>query len=221
MFSRYQSPYVFVQVFSGTVPFPTTTTPAVPATIMYGGRPDRPTNPCLSDRLWKLAQKCWDDNPKHRPGMEEVTKELNKMYVYSCLRCDPSLLSRENTSKLATPSSTRLGGPSATTSGPQTTVSRRPSARSTPYKTGVNPSRDTVPYDVDTLQPQHEGKDRERSEKLGVRFRFLPFPKNVILSLYSTKTTSRARRGQRNPNTVQMSRLLCPVRAHLLQLSPQ
>ena len=188
---------------------------------MYGGRPNRPTNPCLSDRLWKLAQKCWDDNPKRRPGMVEVTKELNKMYVHSCLRCDPFLLSRENTSKLATSSSTRLGEPSATTSGPQITVSHKPSARGTPYKTGVNPSRDTVPYDVDTLQPQHERKDRERSEKLGVRFYLLPFAQNVILSLYSTIVASRARRGQRNLNTVQISRLLCSVRAHLLQSSPQ
>lgn len=68
-------------VFSETVPFPNLSSHAVPAAIMNGTRPNRPTHPNLTNSLWKLTQKCWKDTPEDRPEIAGAIKELKEMSV--------------------------------------------------------------------------------------------------------------------------------------------
>jgi len=44
--------------------------------IMGGKRPPRPTHPALTDRLWTLVQRCWDQDSRLRPEVSEVLKDL-------------------------------------------------------------------------------------------------------------------------------------------------
>ena len=84
--SRCQPPYLLVQVFSGTVPFPDLTHPAAFTTIVNGGRPDRPPHSSLTDSLWELVQKCWNGTVGERPEMGDVVKELKGMSAYFFFR---------------------------------------------------------------------------------------------------------------------------------------
>lgn len=70
-----------MQVFSGKVPFPGMTAQVVPAMIMGGQRPERPTHPGLTDALWELTKRCWGMVPEDRPEMEDVIQYLKKMSV--------------------------------------------------------------------------------------------------------------------------------------------
>jgi len=44
--------------------------------ILSGKRPERPTHPSLTDELWDLIQRCWDQEPQLRPGISEVVSYL-------------------------------------------------------------------------------------------------------------------------------------------------
>lgn len=52
-------------------------------TIDAGGRPSRPNRKLihhgLDDRLWFLITRCWAQDPKARPSMSEVLRELEDM----------------------------------------------------------------------------------------------------------------------------------------------
>ena len=50
---------------------------------MNGIRPDRPTHPSLTEPLWSLIRKCWNQMAKGRPKIGDVIKELKEMSVYS------------------------------------------------------------------------------------------------------------------------------------------
>lgn len=63
------------------VPFPGMTVHTVPAAIMGGQRPERPPHPGLTDTLWKLTERCWEEAPGDRPEMEDVVKHLKEMLV--------------------------------------------------------------------------------------------------------------------------------------------
>lgn len=43
------------------------------AIVMYQ-RPPRPSN--VPDSLWKLAERCWQDDPRDRPTFAEILTEL-------------------------------------------------------------------------------------------------------------------------------------------------
>ena len=45
--------------------------------IMRGERPPRPTHPALTDELWVLTQRCWNQDPHLRPEISKVLKVLN------------------------------------------------------------------------------------------------------------------------------------------------
>jgi hypothetical protein len=54
--------------------------------ILDGERPARPTHPNLTDELWVLMKRCWNQDPHLRPEMSEVLETLRGSSV--------SLLSR-------------------------------------------------------------------------------------------------------------------------------
>ena len=45
--------------------------------IISGGRPPRPMHSGLTDGLWELMNKCWDQDRHNRPRMLEVLLALN------------------------------------------------------------------------------------------------------------------------------------------------
>ena len=64
------------QVFTGAVPFNKTPSSAATLAIMNGGRPPRPAHPALTEKLWKLILRCWDQDPHLRPAVSGVLKVL-------------------------------------------------------------------------------------------------------------------------------------------------
>jgi len=44
---------------------------------MGGERPPQPTHQALTDELWNLMQRCWDQEPQSRPEMSEVVQILH------------------------------------------------------------------------------------------------------------------------------------------------
>ena len=47
--------------------------------IMSGERPPRPTHNNLTNELWALVQKCWNQDPHLRPTVSEVLNTLRGM----------------------------------------------------------------------------------------------------------------------------------------------
>ena len=68
-----------MKVFTGEAPFGGERTPAAIAKIVTGKLPERPTHPRLTDRLWRLTQRCLGPVPSSRPCMEEVLEALKDM----------------------------------------------------------------------------------------------------------------------------------------------
>lgn len=64
------------QVFTGAVPFDRSSLTSAMMAIMRGDRPRRPTNTACSDELWAIMQRCWDQEPRLRPEVSEVTQVL-------------------------------------------------------------------------------------------------------------------------------------------------
>ena len=65
-----------LQVFTGAVPFDGDPALAAMLGIVNGERPPRPTHSKLTDGLWTLIQRCWDQDPHLRPEVSEVVKVL-------------------------------------------------------------------------------------------------------------------------------------------------
>lgn len=47
--------------------------------IVNGERPPRPAHSTLTDELWSLIQRCWNQDPHLRPEVSEVVKVLGGM----------------------------------------------------------------------------------------------------------------------------------------------
>ena len=75
--------YVFAlpwhKTFTGAVPFSDHIAPAAMTAIIGGKRPPRPTHPSLTDGLWKLTNRCWDQERRNRPRMLEVLIALTHL----------------------------------------------------------------------------------------------------------------------------------------------
>ena len=70
-------------MFTGAIPF-NNSLPAVAALAIMGGeRPPRPTHLALTDRLWLLLQRCWNQDPQLRPNISEVLRVLVPSVPYS------------------------------------------------------------------------------------------------------------------------------------------
>jgi len=44
--------------------------------IAGGERPPRPTHPALTDALWSLTQRCWDQDALRRPQGLQILRSL-------------------------------------------------------------------------------------------------------------------------------------------------
>lgn len=75
-FSGYILRAALGQIFAGQVPFSEKGTVAGVYSMLKGRRPDRPHHPELSDRVWKVIQRCWKDNPTQRKTMAQVVTIL-------------------------------------------------------------------------------------------------------------------------------------------------
>ena len=60
------------KVFTGAAPFPHTPPTTVGVRVLAGKRPERPAHSSLTDNLWDLNQRCWDQEPLLRPRITEV-----------------------------------------------------------------------------------------------------------------------------------------------------
>jgi len=67
-----ECPFVSMKAFTGAVPFNDKPTRTTILAILGGERPPRPTHPALTDRLWKLTQRCWDQEARRRPRLLEI-----------------------------------------------------------------------------------------------------------------------------------------------------
>ena len=64
-----------LQVFSQERPFSRIPSLLVPGLVFAGQRPSRPPNReilGLSEDVWILAEKCWDENPNFRPHVADI-----------------------------------------------------------------------------------------------------------------------------------------------------
>jgi len=65
------------ELFTGTAPFETETHVVAAQNHGKGKRPEMPENAQkggLTDEIWKLLERCWEQKPKKRPTMEEVVR---------------------------------------------------------------------------------------------------------------------------------------------------
>ena len=64
------------KVFTGAIPFGDEPPHAAMRAIVGGVRPPRPTDPTLTDRLWGLTQRCWDQDDRRRPRALRISCSL-------------------------------------------------------------------------------------------------------------------------------------------------
>lgn len=151
----HQPPHSLMKVFTGEVPFKGTKASEVVMRVTSGKRPGRPNHPKFTNPLWELTRRCWTEAVQDRPKMEEVTKALKKLsafyFAFTRRTFHPHPLRSvgEVEETLPTPS----GESPAVVARPQTTISRKPSARGMPPGTSVGGGGGTTPYEVDT-QPE-------------------------------------------------------------------
>jgi len=69
--------FALTQVFTGAVPFHPSLPAAAMLAIMTGKRPPRPKHQALTNGLWTLMQRCWDQDHHLRPEVSEVLQALS------------------------------------------------------------------------------------------------------------------------------------------------
>jgi len=50
--------------------------------VLSGNRPERPSDPNLTDDLWDLTEHCWDQDPHRRPEVSEVVLRLRGPFTH-------------------------------------------------------------------------------------------------------------------------------------------
>ena len=68
--------FVLTKAFTGAVPFNDRSPRAAMSAIVGGERPPRPTDPTLTDGLWALTQRCWDQEAQLRPQALQLVRSL-------------------------------------------------------------------------------------------------------------------------------------------------
>ena len=71
------------KVFTGNVPFHNSISATVVVDVLSGNRPDRPTDPSLTDDLWDLTEQCWNHDPRRRPEISEVVLRLRTLLAHA------------------------------------------------------------------------------------------------------------------------------------------
>ena len=72
-----------MKVFAGENPFDDPNFIGQRIKILDGERPPRPINPTLTDDVWTLVRRCWDQEPQLRPGMRRVLQDLASSLLQS------------------------------------------------------------------------------------------------------------------------------------------
>ena len=67
------------KVLAGVFPFPNSPPTTVAVDVLSGKRPERPNHPSITDELWDMIQRCWDQEPQRRPGISEVACHLRSI----------------------------------------------------------------------------------------------------------------------------------------------
>ena len=67
---------VYCWVFAGRAPFSDKSVIARVNSMPNGYRPTRPGHPELSDRVWRMIEGCWKDDPAKRKKVTEVVAVL-------------------------------------------------------------------------------------------------------------------------------------------------
>ena len=70
------------KVFTGSIPFKEKRDFVATMAIMQGERPERPTHPNFTEKLWLLMEGCWAGDHRMRPSILEVMKVLLAPSVY-------------------------------------------------------------------------------------------------------------------------------------------
>ena len=60
------------EAFTGKPPFHDIAPTPAGVGVLMGKRPMRPLHPELTDGLWKMTIRCWNQDPQLRPGISEV-----------------------------------------------------------------------------------------------------------------------------------------------------
>ncbi|KAF9647772.1 kinase-like protein [Thelephora ganbajun] len=80
-----------VEMFAGTVPFHSIQSVTSVIKIIHGDRPPRPTDPLLTDGVWTLICRCWDQSPQSRPEMTTVLQHIAPSLLRSLHQFNKSL----------------------------------------------------------------------------------------------------------------------------------
>ena len=66
-------------MLTGTTPFHPLREAEIAFKVLQGHRPTKPTNASdvgISERLWRLLARCWNDNDTKRPRVDEIHEHL-------------------------------------------------------------------------------------------------------------------------------------------------
>jgi hypothetical protein len=69
--------YSLEKVFTGAAPFADILPASAVIQVLSGKRPGRPKNQIMTDRLWKLTQRCLERNPGRRPDIADIVRYLS------------------------------------------------------------------------------------------------------------------------------------------------
>lgn len=75
-----------MQAFTDAVPFSDRSDHIITMELVQGRRPPRPKHPDLTGRVWRLIQRCWDQDPRLRPEAADILQELRESLVSVLLR---------------------------------------------------------------------------------------------------------------------------------------
>ena len=75
--------FLSTQVYTGAVPFSDIISVAAMLAITTNKRPPRPRHPTFTEDLWKLTQRCWDQDLSLRPKIPEVLQVLALSHTFA------------------------------------------------------------------------------------------------------------------------------------------
>lgn len=82
------------KAFSGRAPFADSTPVTVAVKVLSGQRPERPKDPVLTNELWDLTRRCFDQDPRRRPEITVVVRDLQEALAVRQYRTDATDVAR-------------------------------------------------------------------------------------------------------------------------------
>ncbi|KAF9647762.1 kinase-like protein [Thelephora ganbajun] len=78
---------ITIEAFTGAVPFSDKSPHEAMVAMVGGERPPRPTDRTLTDRLWELIQRCWNQEAHLRPQALEILRAFGIPVWKSLINC--------------------------------------------------------------------------------------------------------------------------------------